>query len=124
MKKIGFALLIMVCALGVNAQNNLVDKKANELAKLALIKMQANEINLQNGIGAKSFPILESYFSAKAAAVSNLTNEQILEKDAAGEFATIVSKRDEAFKNILSAQQYTQWINISAGLIRTIEQVK
>jgi hypothetical protein len=124
MKKIVFALLLMISAVGVNAQNNLVTKQANELTKLTLLRMQSSEVSVENGVAAKAYPIIEKYFTAKAAAVKDLTNAQILEKDAAGEFATLVSKRDEAIKNILTTEQYTKWLSISPGLFRTIEQVQ
>jgi hypothetical protein len=115
------SILSMIIGFGsVVAQS--VQKKPNELAKIALLKLQA-EVTIDNNNIGKAYEAFETYYKNKAVLTASMPQSEITQKDNMGGFDTINEKRNDALKALLNATQYTKWIQIAKTFTQAIVEV-
>lgn len=99
-----------------------VQKKPNELAKVALLKLQT-ELNLDNNTAAKAYETFETYYKSKAVLTVSMPQSEIIQKDNMGGFDALNEKRNDAIKTLVSTTQYTKWLQIAKTFTQSIVEV-
>lgn len=115
------SILSMVIGFGT-AIAQTEQKKPNELAKIAVLKLQT-EVTLENNGFSKAYEVFETYYKNKAVLTVNMPQAEITQKDNMGGFDTINEKRNDALKVLFSTTQYTKWIQIAKTFTQTIVEV-
>ncbi len=115
------SVLSMIIGLGsVVAQTE--QKKPNELAKIAVLKLQAEVTSNNNNLG-KAYEAFETYYKSKALLTVGMPQSEIIQKDNMGGFDAINEKRNEALKTILNTTQYTKWVQVAKAFTQSIVEV-
>lgn len=115
------SLLSMAIGLG-SAVAQAEQKKPNELAKVAVLKLQA-EVNVDNNVSAKAYEAFETYYKSKAVLTVTMPQSEIIQKDNMGGFDAINEKRNETLKVLLNTVQYTKWLQIAKTFTQSIVEV-
>jgi hypothetical protein len=115
------SILSMLIGFG-NVVAQSAQKKPNELAKIALLKLQA-EVTIDNNNIAKAYEAFENYYKSKATLTVSMPQSEIVQKDNQGGFDAINEKRNEALKTLLSTVQYTKWIQVAKTFTQSIVEV-
>lgn len=120
-KYILLSVLSMIIGLGsVVAQS--AQKKPNELAKIAVLKLQT-EVNIDNANIAKAYEAFENYYKSKAVLTVDMPQSEIIQKDNMGGYDALHEKRNETLKTLLSSTQYTKWIQIAKTFTQSIVEI-
>jgi hypothetical protein len=115
------SILSMLIGFGsVVAQS--AQKKPNELAKVALLKLQT-EVTVDNNNLGKVYDAFETYYKSKAALTVGMPQSEIIQKDNMGGFDAINEKRNEAIKAVLVQAQYVKWTQIAKTFTQSIVEV-
>jgi hypothetical protein len=115
------SVLAMIIGLG-SVQAQAEQKKPNELAKVALLKLQTEVIVDNNNLG-KVYEAFETYYKNKAVLTVGMPQSEIIQKDNMGGFDEINEKRNEAIKPLLVQAQYTKWTQIAKTFTQSIVEV-
>jgi hypothetical protein len=112
------AMVIGLCSVQAQAEQ----KKPNELAKIALLKLQG-EVAIDNKNIGKAYEAFEAYYKSKATLTVGMPQSEIIQKDNMGGFDEINEKRNEAIKPLLVQAQYTKWTQIAKAFTQSIVEV-
>ena len=113
-------LSLIFTAASVMAQGT--QKKANELSKIATLKIQS-DLALDNKNMGKIYEIFETYYKAKAILTVGMPQSEIIEKDNLGGFDAINEKRNEALKVLINTTQNVKWLQIAKTFTQSIVEV-
>ena len=113
-------LTLVFSAASVMAQGT--QKKANELSKIATLKIQSDLALDKKNIG-KIYEIFETYYKAKAIITAGMPQSEIIEKDNLGGFEAINDKRNEALKVLINNTQNVKWLLIAKTFTQSIVEV-
>ena len=114
-------LSIVFSVASVMAQST--QKKANELSKIASLKIQYDLV-LDNSINmGKIYEVFETYYKAKALLTASMPQSEIIEKDNLGGFDALNDKRNESLKVLISTTQNVKWLQIAKTFTQSIVEV-
>jgi hypothetical protein len=118
-----FLLSVLSLIIGLTSvQAQATQKMPNELAKVALLKLQT-EVTIDNNNIGKIYEAFETYYKSKATLTVGMPQSEIIQKDNMGGFDAINEKRNEAIKAVLVQAQYVKWTQIAKTFTQSIVEV-
>jgi hypothetical protein len=118
-----FLLSILSIVFGISsAMAQTEQKKPNELAKVALLKLQT-EVTFDNKNSPKIYEAFENYYKSKAILTEGMPQSEIIQKDNQGGFDEINAKRNDAIKPLLVETQFQKWMQIAKAFTQSIVEV-